>query len=256
MIKSILKKTGLLVHAQYLREKYFPSKSQLREKDALPERMSFYQQFLSKGDLCFDVGANIGNRTKVFLALGATVVAVEPQKECAKMLKLRFGNKIKLVNKALGQKDDEGIIYIGESSAISSLSKDWIESISSSRFKGKKWNAQERVKITSMDKLIAQYGQPKFCKIDVEGYEEEVLKGLSKKISYLSFEYAVPEKLKGIANCFAELERIGKFYCNYTIGEKMEFKLQKWVEPKELLEYIDKIASQRPFGDIYVKFID
>ncbi len=255
MVKSILKKTGLLVYAQYFREKYFPSKSQQRERHSINERMSFYKQFINSGDLCFDVGANIGNRTKVFLTLGARVVSVEPQKECAKMLKLKFGNKISLVNSALGQKDDEGVIYIGESSAISSLSKDWIESISASRFKGKKWKQQERVKITTLDKLIAIHGSPQFCKIDVEGYEEEVLKGLSKKIPYLSFEYAVPEKITGISNCFSELARIGKFVCNYTIGEKMEFKLKDWVDPKDLLNNINNISAQQPFGDIYVKFI-
>jgi hypothetical protein len=31
------------------------------------EMLEFYAQFLSAGDLCFDVGANVGNRTKIFL---------------------------------------------------------------------------------------------------------------------------------------------------------------------------------------------
>ena len=123
MIRTILKKAGLLVYARYLREKYLPSKSQIREKQSIDKRKSFYGQFIKSNDICFDVGANIGNRTKVFLALGAKVIAVEPQSECVQMLRLRFGKRINIVQKALGQKDGDGVIYIGESSAISSLSK-------------------------------------------------------------------------------------------------------------------------------------
>ena len=73
-----------------------------------------------------------------FLSLGAKVVAVEPQKECAKFLELRFGKKINLVKCALGKSDGEGVMFISETSEISSLSKDWISEVSKTRFKGKK----------------------------------------------------------------------------------------------------------------------
>lgn len=254
MIKSVLKAIGLHVYAKYVREKYFPAKSQQNEKNIIPERIRFYKQFLKPGDLCFDVGANIGNRTRVFLQLGANVVAVEPQSECVKMLQLRFRNKVQIVKKALGQDDKEGVIYIGESSAMSSLSQDWIDSVSKVRFKGKEWNRKEEVKITTLDRLIEQYGLPKFCKIDVEGYEEEVLKGLTKKIPYLSFEYALPEKKIGIINCLAELSRIGNFECNFTVGEKMTLELGEWVSKEQLITNLNAIPSQNPYGDIYIRF--
>jgi FkbM family methyltransferase len=254
MIKSLLKAVGLHVYAKYVREKYFPAKSQQNEKDIIPERVKFYKQFLNPGDLCFDVGANIGNRTRVFLQLGANVVAVEPQSECVEMLKLRFRDKIQIVKKALGQNDKEGVIYIGESSAMSSLSKEWIDSVSKVRFKGKEWNRKEEVKITTLDRLIEQYGLPQFCKIDVEGYEEEVLKGLTKKIPYLSFEYALPEKKVGIANCLRELSRIGNLECNFTLGEKMALELPRWVSKEELMGHLNAIPSPNPYGDIYTRF--
>jgi FkbM family methyltransferase len=253
MIKRVLKAVGLHVYAKYIREKYFPANNQLTEKKNIPERIKFYKQFLSPGNLCFDIGANIGNRSRVFLELGADVVAVEPQSECVKMLQLRFGEKIRIVKKALGQDDKEGVIYIGESTAMSSLSRDWIDSVSKVRFKGKEWNRKEAVKITTLDRLIEQYGLPQFCKIDVEGYEEEVLKGLTKKIPYLSFEYALPEKKIGIANCLAELSRIGKFECNFTLGEKMELELAQWVPKEELITKLNTISSPNPYGDIYIR---
>ena len=36
-------------------------KEMLRSKN----RIAFYSQFIKKGDLCFDIGANIGNRTDI-----------------------------------------------------------------------------------------------------------------------------------------------------------------------------------------------
>ena len=38
--------------------------------------VDFYRQFVTEGDLCFDVGANVGRRTRTFLKLKAKVVAV------------------------------------------------------------------------------------------------------------------------------------------------------------------------------------
>ena len=254
MIKKILKVLGLHVYAKFIREKYFPAQNQQNEKNIIPERVKFYKQFLRAGDLCFDLGANIGNRTRVFLQLGARVVAIEPQSECVKMLKLRFGKKISIVPKALGNEEKESVIYIGESSAISSLSTEWIDTVSKVRFKGKRWSRQESVTITTLDKLIEQYGLPQFCKIDVEGYEEEVLKGLSKKIPYLSLEYALPEKKTGIVNCLSILSKIGEFDCNYTIGEKMELELSTWVSPEQLVSRLNSIPSANPYGDIYIHF--
>jgi FkbM family methyltransferase len=256
MFKKILRSTGIYPYLKYWRKKYFPSQTQIEEKNLLGEKILFYKQFIKSGDLCFDVGANIGNRTEAFLALGAAVIAVEPQPECFKMLQLRFGNKIKVVKGALGEKEAEGVMYVSESSEISSLSKDWIDSVSKSRFKTSSWNQRESVKITTMDNLLKAYGMPRFCKIDVEGYEEEVLKGLSQPIECISFEYTIPERLKSISSCLNRLSTIGTYNCNYTIGEQMNFEFQRWVSKSELIDRLTQISSNILFGDIYVRFIN
>jgi 16S rRNA A1518/A1519 N6-dimethyltransferase RsmA/KsgA/DIM1 with predicted DNA glycosylase/AP lyase activity len=62
-----------------------PARSQERRR-----RQNFYRQLIAPGDLCFDVGANIGDYTDTFLALGARVIAVEPQPSCADELRSRF----------------------------------------------------------------------------------------------------------------------------------------------------------------------
>jgi hypothetical protein len=57
----------------------------------LPGRIAllarFYAQFLRRGDLCFDLGAHVGDRVRAFSRLGARVVAVEPDPLCAALLK-------------------------------------------------------------------------------------------------------------------------------------------------------------------------
>ena len=66
--------------------------------------MRFYSEFVTKGSLCFDIGAHLGNRTNAWNSLGAKVVAVEPQPQCMAYLQKRFGKKknITLVQKAVG----------------------------------------------------------------------------------------------------------------------------------------------------------
>ena len=148
-------------------------------------RKFFYSQFIKPNDLVFDVGANIGNRTVIFLELEAKVIAIEPQKECYEKLTKRFGDKIELVKKGLGEKESIETLYVSELSAISSFSKEHVDVMKEDRFKGTNWNSSVDIEMTTIDSLIEQFGTPVFCKIDVEGYEYDVLKGLSKPLKSL-----------------------------------------------------------------------
>ena len=73
-----------------------------RQKEILK---AFYSQYVKSGQLCFDVGANMGNRTDILLQLGAKVVAVEPQESCCRHLTGKFGNNpnFTLVTKAMDE---------------------------------------------------------------------------------------------------------------------------------------------------------
>ena len=82
IIRRIVQATGLYFDYLLFRENYFPSKLQKQEREDIELRKAFYSQFISKDNLCFDIGANVGNRTSVFAALKAKVIAVEPQKYC------------------------------------------------------------------------------------------------------------------------------------------------------------------------------
>lgn len=250
----MIKHTKAYLYLKYLRWKYFPSASQRLDKKYIEERLSFYGMLLHKGDLCFDVGANIGNRTEIFLKLGARVVAIEPQPACYKTLEIKFGKRISLIKEALGEIQGEAKLFISNTHEISSLSKSWIDAVSASRFRDRNWNKEINIKVNTLDNLISTYGVPAFCKIDVEGYEEQVLSGLSQRIPIISFEYTIPERVESIVNCLGRLSRLGEYECNFTIGETMSFVNEKWTSGDEILEQLKGLMQEGMFGDIYVRF--
>jgi FkbM family methyltransferase len=218
------------------------------------KRLNFYRQFISAGDVVFDVGANLGNRAKIFCRLGAVVVAVEPQTFCSTFLETMFKGQANfhLVKKALGAAVGQSEMMVSEVSAISSFSPDWIRSVKQSgRFAGCEWNRKETVAIDTLDNLIAKHGLPAFVKIDVEGFEDQVLSGLSVPVRGLSFEFT-PEFIQSTLKCIEHLCAIGDFQFQISYSESMEFAIPHWVPAAE----IKKILSGRPtdaFGDLYAR---
>jgi len=225
----------------------------------------FYSQFINEGDLCFDVGANLGNRTGVFLELGAKVVAVEPQDNCMKKLKKKYKNnsEVVLIHKALGAEKGEGNLMLSDSHTVSSMSGEWIENVkksdmfftSTSAFQ---WNKNVVVPVTTLDELIEEYGVPAMCKIDVEGFEDEVINGLSRSIEMLSFEFTpTPALIEKAIRSIEHLSSIGDVKFNYSFGEKMAFALDEWVSSSEICEILLSVPYKTSFsGDIYAKFIN
>ena len=165
-------------------------------------RRQLYCQFMGRNDLVFDIGANEGNRTKIFAQLSRQVIAVEPQPSCVTSLQAQFGAnpKIRIVPKALGAREGSAEIMISNATGISSLSPTWVQAVrDSGRFSGFTWAGKQTVEVTTLDSLIEEFGSPGFIKIDVEGYEFEVLSGLSRPVRALSFEF-VPEYLAAAFN--------------------------------------------------------
>lgn len=220
-----------------------------------PKEKAFYSKFIVKDDLCFDVGANIGERTSTFISLGARVIAIEPQTYCASILKETFrdNEKVKIEQIALGDKEQTSEIYIcDDSPTISTMSKEWKNK---GRFaKCNKWENVEKIRTTTLDNLINKYGKPKFCKIDVEGYEKNVISGLSQPIKYISFEFT-KEFLGNTKECLKHLNKIDpKVKYNYSVGESMVLNLNKWVSSKELEQLLEDSSQNDLWGDIYVSF--
>lgn len=226
------------------------------EEALLEKRVTLYSNFLKKGDLYFDVGANLGNRIEPVLTIGGRVVAIEPQDMCYKFLVLKFGKKITLIKKGLGDKPGTREFFVSNVHVTSSFSQEWIESVKQSgRFKKREWNKKVLMEMTTLDELIKEYGVPAFIKIDVEGFELEVLKGLSSAVPAISFEYTVPELTDRLVEC---IQRVGAVnptaQCNYSVGEGMEFSLPKWLSINEMVQFVrTEKFLQSKFGDVYVR---
>lgn len=239
-------KVRWLVHPQIYKE----------NKKLFEERKQFYGRFLSSNDLVYDVGANLGNRVEVFLSLKNNVVAVEPQDYCHRFLQRKYAKAITLLKMALGAKKDKMTMYINStSSTVSSLSKDWIESMKGGRFSNETWDRTAEVEVDTLDSLIAKHGKPHFIKIDVEGFEADVLKGLSVAIPIISFEYTTPEQTHKLYECLDLMQALDASYvCNYSAGEGNRFILESWVSVPELKALVAKdVHAMQGFGDVYVK---
>lgn len=216
---------------------------------------AFYRQFLSPGDLCFDIGANTGEKTAVFLDLGAKVVAVEPQAECAETLRGKFGHNpnCTIVEKALGAGEGEGIMYKNDLSVLSTLSTDWISRMSESgRFQDALWRQQISVPLTSLDRLLEQHGVPAFCKIDVEGYEYQVLQGLTRPLPTLSIEFA-EETIHLTLRCIERLQQLGDYEYNCVKAENMSLELDRWVDAEAISSHLGQRTEPFMWGDIYAR---
>jgi len=252
-LSDLVRNTGTYQRYSQWRKKV---KRGFEKKKKMKELVRFYGEFLAKDSICFDIGANIGNRTEVFLKLGARVVVVEPQADCLQVLRQKFSssNQVSIVAKAIDAQPGTKELFVGHSSTLASMSPEWIDRVSQAgRFEGHTWNRKVIVPTTTISELIKQYGVPAFCKIDVEGYEYPVLQGLSEPLPALSFEYTA-DYPESTLKCLAHLAKIGMRTFNYSVGETLRFVLPAWVEAEEMMRIIREYPASAPAaGDIYAR---
>ena len=233
--------------------------SKISKGQHFTKELDFYSHLIKENDLCFDIGANIGDKTNIFLQLGAKVIAVEPQENCWRVLKRRFKEEDKVIVEMVAIADKKGhrTLFIDKSPTISSISEAWISAVKrSGRFSSHKWSQALSVNTSTLDDLIKKYGKPAFCKIDVEGYEFEVLKVLSQPLNVISFEF-VSERIEPSLKCIDHLSQLGQAKYNYYLGEAMSFASPNWLGPEEMKSVLNKMKKVlENYGDIYVRFVN
>lgn len=230
----------------------------LQKEERRRRRAEFHRQFLGPGDLAFDVGASTGNRTELFLEAGARVVCVEPMEACMEVLRGKFGGNrnVVLVQKGVDAREGERTIFYSEDAlTTASMSPDWIEAVRGAerlRHPIFHWDLKKTVPVTTLDLLIEEFGEPRFCKIDVEGFELEALRGLSRPVRSLSFEYT-PERIGPALECARYLDSLGRYQFNYVEGESFLLGLDTWAGAREMADLAATLGGRRVHGDIFAR---
>ncbi len=219
----------------------------------------FYKAFVPPGGLAFDIGAHAGNRTIAWRRLGARVVAVEPQADFVRFLRGLFGRDphVTVLAHALGRSAGQAQLLRSERTpTVSTLSADWVERAgASAAFRGVRWAPGPMVEVQTLDALIERHGRPDFVKIDVEGYELEVLLGLTQALPALSFEYLAPVRDVALG-CIDRLETLGRYRYRASEGERLSWLHPEPLEAGPMRAWLAGLGPDAPSGDIYARRVD
>ena len=223
-----------------------------RARAAAMDRL--HTRFVRRGDLVFDIGAHVGDRVASFRRLGARVVAVEPQPAMVKVLKLFYGRSadVAIEMQAVGRKAGTTSMMINvDNTTVSSASLDFIDAAREAPgWKKQRWTRSVSVRLTTLDELIDRHGLPAFIKIDVEGFEAEVLAGLTHAVNALSFEFTTIQRDVALA-CIERCVAMGYTRFNAALGEGQNFVNADWVGSEEIVRWLTGLPYAANSGDVY-----
>jgi FkbM family methyltransferase len=212
------------------------------------DHLASLSEFIKPGCLAFDVGAYVGERTDLMLSLGARVVAFEPQPFLAREVRARASAKrLTVVETAVGAQIGSADLFLTQNTGGASLNSDWYRTEDYGKI---------TVPVTTLDTEIAKFGTPDFCKIDVEGFEVEVLKGLSSPIKALSIEFQCDERgVAKIAQCVDMLSKFATYEFNLVGTEEGKWLSPHWMSKAEFLSSFPACAKSHFYGDVFMRAV-
>jgi FkbM family methyltransferase len=215
-----------------------------------------YGQFVRPGDLVFDIGAHVGDRVASFRRLGARVIAVEPQPALIRTLKFFYGRDRAVTIEPIAVGAHAGEIELKlniDNPTVSTVSDAFVRASSGAPgWEGQAWTKTIRVPVGTLDDLIARHGRPAFIKIDVEGFEAEVLTGLTLPVPALSFEFTTIQRdvaAAAVARCLG----LGYTHYNAALGESQTLLHPAWLSGLEIANWLIGLPAQANSGDVYAR---
>ena len=182
-------------------------------------------------NLIFDIGLHLGEDSAYYLQKGFKVVAVDASPDCIAAAEKKFepylnSGQLTLVNCAVSDVEGDASFNISEESIWSSLNFE---------VANRKESVKETITVTArgLPSLMDQYGEPLYCKIDIEGSDKNALESLFKT-SYRPEFISVETECTGIKKQLGDEEALETLQLLRNLGYE-KFKLVDQVTLHPLL---------------------
>lgn len=175
------------------------------------------------------------------------MVAFEPQNDLHDEI-LQFCQKnpnLKIEGCGLGDREETRRLYVTAYDQVASLREDW-EGVRI---------GDSNIHLSTLDIQIERHGIPDYCKIDVEGWESQVLAGLHQPIAIISFEYhRSPLEVERALEVLNLISELGTYHCNLKEETGYDFALPEFLPLADFRNrFPNDIGStlKDGYGDIY-----
>ncbi len=192
----------------------------------LPKDIRTIVNDLKPNDICIDCGANVGIYSQLFAKYGSKVYSFEPDPIPFKELSSKSQNlkNIYPIMAAVGTSNKEGKLYLDDNYISDKLF--YSEHNSLVKEKNNVGDSYINVKIIDIKKWLKNHEKIKIMKIDIEGYEIELLRYLIESNSINKIEYiflethekridGLKEQIVDLKNKIKELGIENKIFWNW-----------------------------------------